>query len=186
VFSNLRGDQPERLGLTYDHLKAVNPRIVCVALTGFGRRGADALLPGYDALVQAQAGWASLTGGPDDPPTKSGLSLADYICGLTAMIGLLAALRDAEATGVGRDVDTNLYDSSLAMLSYPATWYSRRIRDAPPPDVRAVRGAVPVFPPDGHASRRPKKFYTSLVHAMGLPNWPPMALRLLRGARPSR
>lgn len=174
VFSNLRGDQPERLGLTYDHLKAVNPRIVCVALTGFGRRGADALLPGYDALVQAQAGWASLTGGPDDPPTKSGLSLADYICGLTAMIGLLAALRDAEATGVGRDVDTNLYDSSLAMLSYPATWYLSSGFVTRRHPMSAHPSVVPFqfFPTaDGHiAIAAPKeKFYTALVRAMGLP-----------------
>lgn len=174
VFSNLRGDQPERLGLTYDQLKAVNPRIVCVALTGYGRTGADALLPGYDALVQAESGWASLTGGPADPPTKSGLSLADYICGLTAMIGLLAALRDAEATGVGRDVDTNLYDSALAMLSYPATWFlssgfvTRRHPMSAHPSVvpfqffRTADGYLAVAAPK-------EKFFTALVRAMGLP-----------------
>jgi crotonobetainyl-CoA:carnitine CoA-transferase CaiB-like acyl-CoA transferase len=174
VFSNLRGDQPARLGLTYDQLKAVNPRIVCVALTGYGRRGSDALLPGYDALVHAESGWASLTGGPDDPPTKSGLSLADYICGLTAMIGLLAALRDAEATGVGRDVDTNLYDSSLAMLSYPATWYlssgfvTRRHPMSAHPSVVPFQFFATA---DGHiAIAAPKeKFYTALVRAMDLP-----------------
>jgi len=174
VFSNLRGDQPERLGLTYAALAHVNPGIVCVALTGYGRRGADALLPGYDALVQAESGWASLTGGPDDPPTKSGLSLADYICGLTAMIGLLAALRDAERTGVGRDVDTNLYDSSLAMLSYPATWYlssgfvTRRHPMSAHPSVVPFQFFSTA---DGHiAIAAPKeKFYTALVRAMGLP-----------------
>jgi crotonobetainyl-CoA:carnitine CoA-transferase CaiB-like acyl-CoA transferase len=123
VFSNLRGDAPERLRITYSDLARVNPRVVCVALTGYGRTGSDALLPGYDALVQAASGWASLTGGPDDPPTKSGLSLADYLCGLTAALGLLAAVLDARRTGIGRDVDTNLYDSSLAAIGYPATWY---------------------------------------------------------------
>jgi crotonobetainyl-CoA:carnitine CoA-transferase CaiB-like acyl-CoA transferase len=174
VFSNLRGDQPERLGLTYERLRHANPRIVCVALTGYGRRGADALLPGYDALVQAESGWAALTGGPDDPPTKSGLSLADYICGLTAMIGLLAAVVDARATGLGRDVDTNLYDSALAMLSYPATWYltsgfvTRRLPLSAHPSVvpfQFFRTA------DGHlALAAPKeKFFASLVEAMGLP-----------------
>jgi crotonobetainyl-CoA:carnitine CoA-transferase CaiB-like acyl-CoA transferase len=174
VFSNLRGDQPERLGITYAHLAHVNPRIVCVALTGYGRRGADALLPGYDALVQAESGWASLTGGPDDPPTKSGLSLADYICGLTAMIGLLAALRDAEHTGIGRDVDTNLYDSSLAMLSYPATWYltsgfvTRRLPMSAHPSVVPFQFFATA---DGHvAIACPKeKFFRALVAAMGLP-----------------
>ena len=174
VFSNLRGDQPERLRITYRHLAHVNPRIVCVALTGYGSAPGQALLPGYDALVQAESGWASLTGGPDDPPTKSGLSLADYICGLTAMIGLLAGLRDAERTGVGRDIDTNLYDSALAMLSYPATWFlssgveTRRLPLSAHPSVvpfqffRTADGYVAVACPK-------ERFFQDLVRIMDLP-----------------
>jgi len=69
VYSNLRGDQPARLGLRYADLAAVNPRIVCVALSGYGDRPDQATLPGYDALVQAQSGWAALTGDPAGPPT---------------------------------------------------------------------------------------------------------------------
>jgi crotonobetainyl-CoA:carnitine CoA-transferase CaiB-like acyl-CoA transferase len=173
VFSNLRGDQPERLRIRYRDLAPVNPRIVCVALTGYGSAPDQALLPGYDALVQAESGWASLTGGPDDPPTKSGLSLADYVCGLTAMVGLLAGLRDAERTGVGRDVDTNLYDSALAMLSYPATWYlssgfeTRRLPLSAHPSVVPFQffGTA-----DGYvAVACPKeRFFTDLVRVMGL------------------
>jgi crotonobetainyl-CoA:carnitine CoA-transferase CaiB-like acyl-CoA transferase len=174
VFSNLRGDQPERLRITYRHLARVNPRIVCVALTGYGSAPGQALLPGYDALVQAESGWASLTGGPDDPPTKSGLSLADYICGLTAMIGLLAGLRDAQRTGVGRDIDTNLYDSALAMLSYPATWFlssgfeTRRLPLSAHPSVvpfqffRTADGYVAVACPK-------ERFFQDLVRVMDLP-----------------
>ncbi len=173
VFSNLRGDQPERLGLTYEVLGRINPAIVCVALTGYGRIGAAARLPGYDALVQAESGWAALTGAPDGPPTKSGLSLADYIAGLTAVLGLMVALFDARRTGIGRDVDTNLYDSALAMLSYPATWFlssgfvtERRAMSAHP-------SVVPFqfFPTaDGHiAIAAPKeKFFRVMVEAMGL------------------
>lgn len=174
VFSNLRGDQPARLGLTYADLAPVNPAIVCVALTGYGRTGTDARLPGYDALIQAQAGWASLTGAPDGPPTKSGLSLADYIAGLTAMLGLLAALYDARRTGRGRDVDTNLYDSALAMLSYPATWYlsSGFVTERHP--MSAHPSVVPFqffATADGHiAIAAPKeKFFRVLVAAMDLP-----------------
>lgn len=174
VFSNLRGDQPERLRIRYRDLAPVNPRVVCVALTGYGSGPAQALLPGYDALVQAESGWASLTGGPDDPPTKSGLSLADYICGLTAMIGLLAGIRDAERTGVGRDVDTNLYDSALAMLSYPATWFlssgfeTRRLPLSAHPSVVPFQFFETA---DGHiAVACPKeRFFTDLVRVMGLP-----------------
>jgi crotonobetainyl-CoA:carnitine CoA-transferase CaiB-like acyl-CoA transferase len=175
VFSNLRGDQPERLGLTYAQLQHLNPRIVCVALTGYGRAGADALLPGYDALIQAESGWAALTGGPDDPPTKSGLSLADYVCGLTAVLGLMVALYDAQRTGTGRDVDTNLYDSALAMLSYPATWYlssgfvTTRLPLSAHPSVVPFQFFATA---DGHlAIACPKeKFFRALVDEMGLPD----------------
>jgi crotonobetainyl-CoA:carnitine CoA-transferase CaiB-like acyl-CoA transferase len=123
VFSNLRGDQATRLGLDYATLGRLNPAIVCVALTGYGGHGDSATRPGYDALVQAEAGWAAVTGGPGDPPTKSGLSLADYVGGLLAAMGLLVALREAERTGRGRDVETNLFDGATSMLSYVATWY---------------------------------------------------------------
>lgn len=175
VFSNLRGDQADRLGLTYEVLGQINPAIVCVALTGYGRHGAAARLPGYDALIQAEAGWASLTGAPDDPPTKSGLSLADYICGLTAALGLVVALLDARRTGLGRDVDTNLYDSALAMLSYPATWFlsSGFVTERHP--MSAHPSVVPFqffATADGHiAIASPKeKFFRSLVAGMDLPS----------------
>lgn len=173
VFSNLRGDQPERLGLTYEALRSVNPAIVCVALTGYGRTGPGARLPGYDALIQAESGWAALTGAPDGPPTKSGLSLADYIAGLTAVLGLMVALFDARRTGIGRDVDTNLYDSALAMLSYPATWF---LSSGFVTERRAMSGHPSVVPfqffatADGHiAIAAPKeKFFRVLVEGMGL------------------
>ena len=173
VISNLRGDQPERLGLTYEVLGVINPAIVCVTVSGYGRHGDAALLPGYDALIQAESGWASLTGAPDGPPTKSGLSLVDYIAGLTAALGLMVALFDARRTGLGRDVDTNLYDSALAMLSYPATWY---LSSGFVTERQAMSGHPSVVPfqffatADGHvAIATPKeKFFRVLVQGMGL------------------
>ena len=72
--------------------------------------------------MQAEAGWASLTGEPDAPPARSGLPLADYASGLVAALGLLAGVIDARRTGHGRDIDTSLFDTALAMLSYQATW----------------------------------------------------------------
>jgi len=174
VYSNLRGDQPERLGLTYAQLGRVNPRIVCVALTGYGTKGPEAELPGYDALVQAESGWASLTGDPLGPPTKSGLSLADYIGGLTAALALLAGVIDARRDGRGRDLDTNLYDSALAMLSYPATWYlSSGLRSE-----RQPLSAHPSIVPfqffetlDGHiaVAAAKEKFFDALVAGLDLP-----------------
>ena len=174
VFSNLRGDQAERLDLTYDVLGRINPAIVCVALTGYGRTGPSARLPGYDALIQAQSGWAALTGAPDGPPTKSGLSLADYIGGLTAALGLVVALFDAKRTGIGRDVDTNLYDSALAMLSYPATWFLSSGFVTQRHEMSAHPSVVPFqffATRDGYvAIATPKeKFFGILVDGLGLP-----------------
>ncbi len=174
VFSNLRGDQAERLGLTYARLGEINPAIVCVALTGYGSVGESARWPGYDALIQAEAGWASLTGAPDEAPTKSGLSLADYIAGLTAALGLVVGIFDARRTGRGRDVETNLYDSALAMLSYPATWLLSQgfITERKPMSAHPSVVPFQFFPTaDGHlAIAAPKeKFFKALVAAMNLP-----------------
>lgn len=177
VISNLRGDQTEALGLTYEQLAQFNAAIVCVALTGYGRSGSQAALPGYDALIQAEAGWATLTGAPGDPPTKSGLSLADYIAGLTAALGLVVAVFDAQRTGQGRNVDTNLYDSALAMLTYPATWFlSANIRTERQP----LSGHPSVVPfqffetADGWiAVATPKeKFFLRLAEGLELPGLP--------------
>lgn len=123
VFNNLRGDLPDRLGLTYAALAEANPAIVCVSLSAYGRTGERRAEPGYDALVQAEAGWASLTGEPDAPPARSGVPMADYAAGLVAACGLLAGVIEARRTGVGRDIDTSLFDTALAMLSYQATWW---------------------------------------------------------------
>jgi crotonobetainyl-CoA:carnitine CoA-transferase CaiB-like acyl-CoA transferase len=123
VFNNLRGDLPEKLGLNYEALKEDNPAIVCVSLSAYGRQGERRAEPGYDALVQAEAGWASLTGEPDAPPARSGLPMADYAAGLVAACGLLAGVHEARRTGMGRDIDTSLFDTALAMLSYQATWW---------------------------------------------------------------
>ncbi len=123
VYSNLRGDVPAKIGITYDDLKHLNPRIVCVSLTGFGMTGPRQKEPGYDYVLQGLAGWMSLTGEPDGPPTKSGLSLVDYSGGLVAGIALLAGVHAARRDGVGMDCDVSLYDTAIGMLTYPATWH---------------------------------------------------------------
>lgn len=174
VFNNLRGDQPRRLSLTYDTLSHVNPTIVCVSLSGYGATGESARLPGYDAVIQAESGWAALTGGPDDPPTKSGLSLVDYVGGLTSALGLLAGVLDARRTGRGRDVQANLYDSALAMLSYPATWYLSNGFVSQRRPLSAHPSVVPFqfFPTaDGFiaVACAKDKFYRALVVALDLP-----------------
>ncbi len=126
VFSNLRGDQPEALGLTYEQLKATNPRIVCCSLSGFGTTGPRRSEPAYDYLIQGMAGWMSLTGDPGTMPAKSGLSMVDFSAGAVAMVGLLAGLLDAQRTGQGCDVDVSLLDSAISMLNYVAIWTLNR------------------------------------------------------------
>jgi crotonobetainyl-CoA:carnitine CoA-transferase CaiB-like acyl-CoA transferase len=91
VFSNLRGDQPKRLRITYDDLSELNPRIVCCSLSGFGNTGPRAAQGGYDYMMQGMAGWMAMTGEPDGPPTKSGLSLVDLSGGYLAAIAMVSA-----------------------------------------------------------------------------------------------
>ena len=123
VANNLRGDQPEKLGLTYDALSSVNPKIVCAHLSAYGRKSERAAWPGYDYLMQAEAGFMTMTGEPDGPPVRFGLSMVDFHTGSHMATGLLAGLLGAQRTGEGCDVDVCLFDTALHQLSYPATWY---------------------------------------------------------------
>jgi crotonobetainyl-CoA:carnitine CoA-transferase CaiB-like acyl-CoA transferase len=126
VFSNLRGDQPAKLGLRYRDLEHVKSTIVCCSLSGFGMDGPRVREGAYDWTVQGLAGWMSLTGEPEGPPTKSGLSLADYCGGYVAAIALLGAVWRARRDGVGADVDLSLFETALAQLTYFATWSASR------------------------------------------------------------
>jgi crotonobetainyl-CoA:carnitine CoA-transferase CaiB-like acyl-CoA transferase len=122
VFSNLRGDLPEKLRLRYEDLAPVNPTIVCVSLSGFGMTGPRAAEGAYDVTIQALAGWMAVTGGPEAPPTRSGLSLVDFAAGYAATIGLLSAVWQARRDGIGRDVDLSLFETGLSLLTYMGTW----------------------------------------------------------------
>ncbi len=123
IVNNLRGDQPEKLGLDYTSLKAVNPAIVCLHISAYGRDNARKSWPGYDFLMQAETGLMSLTGEPDGPPSRFGASMIDFMTGMTGIVGLLSCVMRARATGQGCDVDTCLFDVALHQLSYPAVWY---------------------------------------------------------------
>jgi crotonobetainyl-CoA:carnitine CoA-transferase CaiB-like acyl-CoA transferase len=123
LMSNLRGDQPEKLAYDYAALAKANARIVCAHLSAYGRDGARKGWPGYDYLMQAEAGWLSLTGEPDGPPVRMGLSVVDYSTGTTCALALLAGILEARRTGKGRDLDVSLYDVAMHQLNYPAAWY---------------------------------------------------------------
>jgi crotonobetainyl-CoA:carnitine CoA-transferase CaiB-like acyl-CoA transferase len=123
VINNLRGDQPEKLGLDYASLGAINPAVVCLHISAYGRDNERKSWPGFDYLMQAECGLMSMTGEPDRAPARFGLSMIDFMTGMTGIVGLLGCVMRARATGRGCDVDTCLFDVALHQLSYPATWY---------------------------------------------------------------
>jgi crotonobetainyl-CoA:carnitine CoA-transferase CaiB-like acyl-CoA transferase len=176
VLDNLRGDVPGKLGLTYEDLEDANPRIVCAHLSAYGRDGSRASWPGYDFLMQAEAGYLSLTGEPDAPPTKFGLSMVDLVTGLTCAFALLAGVLAARATGRGRDLDTNLFDTALHNLNYPGTWYL----NAGAVTGRQPRSAHPsIVPSQLYRTRdgwlfvmcNKEKFWGVLADLLGHPEW---------------
>lgn len=176
VLNNLRGDQPGKLGLDYATLSKLNPKIVCAHLSAYGRDNERAAWPGYDYLMQAEAGFMALTGEPDAPPARFGLSMVDFMTGTTMSMGLLAAIIGAMRTGLGRDVDVSLFDVALHQLSYPATWYlneghraERLSRSAHPSTVpcqvyRTADGWVMVM-------CMLEKFWQTFVEGIGNPAW---------------
>ena len=174
VFNNLRGDLPVKLGVTYEQLSVVNPKIVCAHLSAYGREGSRAAWPGYDYLMQAEAGYLSLTGEPAGPPARFGLSIIDLMTGTTAALALVSAVLGARATGQGRDIDVSLYDVAMHNLAYVATWYMNGGHKT----TRLPRSAHPSLVPsqlyrtaDGWVfiMCNKEKFWPILVQEMGLP-----------------
>jgi crotonobetainyl-CoA:carnitine CoA-transferase CaiB-like acyl-CoA transferase len=123
LLDNLRGDKPDSLGITYDDLSRSNPRIVCAHLSAYGRDGPRRTWPGYDFLLQCEAGFLSLTGEPDGPPSRIGLSMVDFMTGTLTVLSLVSSILAARETGKGRDVEVSLYDVAMHQLTYPAAWY---------------------------------------------------------------
>lgn len=123
IVNNMRGNQPAKLGIDYAALKAVNPKIVCGHISAYGRDNSRAAWPGYDYLMQAEAGFLSVTGEPDGPPARFGLSLVDFMTGTMLAYGVTAAIVKAKETGEGGDVDVSLMEAALHQLTYPGVWY---------------------------------------------------------------
>lgn len=143
MVNNLRGDLPARLGLDYAALSGVNPAIVCAHLSAYGRDNPRAKWPGYDYLMQAEAGFLSLTGEPEGPPVRFGLSIVDFMTGTQMTVGLLAAMLDAQRSGLGCDIDVDLLSTAAHQMSYPAIWYLNEADVTP----RAPRSAHPSVTP---------------------------------------
>lgn len=123
VIENFRTGTMEKLGLGYETLEEINPRIVYCTISGFGRTGPDRNKAGYDLLLQGYGGLMSITGEPDRPPAKAGMSIADLSTGLFAAYGILSAIIAREKTGEGQVVDASILDGQVTLLNYVATAY---------------------------------------------------------------
>ena len=116
VSENFSVGTMERLGLGYEDLRRVNPRIVYASVTAFGQHGPYARQRGYDILAQAISGYLSITGFPENPPTKSGQSISDYYAGMLCAFSIVSALHYRHRTGVGQRIDMALLDSLVVAL----------------------------------------------------------------------
>jgi crotonobetainyl-CoA:carnitine CoA-transferase CaiB-like acyl-CoA transferase len=174
VFNNLRGDLPAKLGLDYATLGKLKPSIVCGSLSAFGRTGTRANEPGYDYLMQGYAGWMSITGEPGGPPTKAGLSLVDLSGGVMAALGLVSSILRARETGIGCDVDVNLFDTALSQLGYVGAWHltkgyqPQRMADSSHPS-QIPSQVLPTKDGWMVVMCAKEKFYQNLVRIMGAP-----------------
>ena len=174
VVNNLRGSQPGKLGIDYPSLKHLKPSIVCLHISAYGRDNARSDWPGYDFLMQAEAGLMELTGDPEGPPTRVGVSLIDSMSGLTGIVGLLSCLLRARTTGQGCDVDTCLYDVAVHQLTYPGTWYLNEGDVSPrvPRSAHLSLAPVQTFPTrDGwiFVMCMTQKFWLALCQAVDCP-----------------
>lgn len=174
VACNLRGDVPDRLGLTYGALAHVKPDIVCCHLTAYGRDSSRATWPGYDYLVQAETGYFALNGEPGAAPTRFGLSIIDFMTGYCLALALVAGLFDARRSGRGRDIDVSLYDVGLANLNYMAAWAMNGGYEPERSERSAHPSLVPcqLFPTrDGwvYIMANKEKFFPLLCKRLGVP-----------------
>jgi len=174
VFNNLRGDVPEKLGITYSDLGKINPSIVCCSLSGFGTNSSMKHHPAYDYLFQAMLGHMSLTGEPGGPPTKYGISMMDFSTGVMAALGLMVGIFQAKIKGIGSDVDVSLFDTSASFLNYLATWHLNKGYE---PE-RTTQSAHPTLVPsqlfatkDGNLviMCNKEKFFPILCEKLGVP-----------------
>ena len=174
--SNLRGDVPDKLGITYPQLAKFNPKLVCAHLTAYGRKDERAGWPGYDYIMQAETGYFQLTGEPGGPPARFGLSVVDFMAGVAMAFSLLAGVLDARKTGKGRDVDVSLFDVALYNLNYVAMWQMNAGYSQP----RVPRSAHFSLTPcqlyrtaDGwiYLMCNKEKFWHLLCDRLGRPEW---------------
>ncbi|WP_026376558.1 CaiB/BaiF CoA transferase family protein [Aestuariibacter salexigens] len=123
VVNNFGAGVPARLKIDYEHLKAVNPRIITCSITGFGNDGPNFKRPAFDQVAQATGGGMSITGTDPEHPVRAGIPIGDLGGGMFAVMGIQAALLEREKSGQGQDVDVSMLDCQISLLNYMATMY---------------------------------------------------------------
>jgi len=124
VVENYRPDVKFRLGIDYDCIKLINPKIILVSISGFGQDGPYENLPGFDQLAQGLSGLMSVTGNPGEGPMRVGAAVADVAAGFLAAMGVLTALLEREVSGEGQWVQSNLLQAGLALLDFQAARFT--------------------------------------------------------------
>jgi len=142
VTENYRPNTMQKLGLGYEVLKEINPKIIYASICGFGHKSLYQERPGYDIIAQATGGIMAITGQIDGPPTRVGSSIGDIFSGSFATIGILAALRVRDKTGLGQEVDISMMDAVLSVLENAVVRYT-------------VTGEIPKRIGSGHPSIAP-------------------------------
>ena len=148
VVENYRPDVKFRLGIDYESLKAINPRIVLASISGFGQDGPYLDRPGFDQIAQGMSGLMSVTGKPGEGPMRTGAAIADVSAGLYAALGILTALLEREVSGQGQWVQSSLLMSGIALLDFQAARY-------------LMDGEVPQQVGNDHPTSMPTSAYTT-------------------------
>lgn len=131
VVENFRPDVKDRLGIDYDSLKALNPKIILASISGFGQTGPYAKRPGFDQIAQGMGGLMSITGDPAGGPMRVGIPIADLTAGLFCALGILTAIVEREKSGEGQWLQTSLLQSQIFMLDFQAARWLMRGEVAP-------------------------------------------------------
>jgi len=152
LVENFRPGTMEKLGLGYDVLKEINPKLIYAAASGFGHSGPYSKKPAYDGVVQAMGGIMSITGPKDGEPTRVGPSIGDIAAGLFTAIGVLAALNNKNETGQGQKVDVAMLDCQVAMLENAIARYVVT-KEVPKPMGNRHTSIVPFEPFDSKDSK---------------------------------
>jgi formyl-CoA transferase len=176
ITENYRPDVKRRLGIDYDAVKAINPRIIYGSISGFGQSGPYRDRPGYDQIAQGMGGLMSVTGLPGQGPVRVGIPIADLTAGIFLAMGILVALHQRERTGVGQWVHTSLLEAQISMLDFQASrWLIGH--EVPPQAGNDHPTGVPtgVFPTaDGtmNIAASGDSMFRRLCNALGIPDLP--------------